>query len=636
MDFLKKHAHLIVAGILLLHFIVSLFVSGQESAIYDEKAHIPAAYSYVRYGDMRLNPEHPPLIKDLAGLPLLALRPAFPIQSVEWQTGVNEQWAIGDMFINCTRPEMLCNDADAILFWSRLPIILLSVLLGIMLFVWTKELGGTLAGLFAVLLYAADPNIIAHNHYVTTDLGSAAFIFAASYFFIRFLKAPSLKNIVVAGIFLGLAELTKFSAVLLFPMFGLFVILYALTKQKPANDTRSAFSFKLRMLLQYGFKFAGSVLVCFALIWSLYAWNTFDMPAEKLADAADLYLSQQNAPAMFAHALVISASGSELLKPLSEYFLGVAMVFARVASGNPHYFLGEVSSQSSPWYFPVVFLLKETLPFLFLLIFTSFYALFRISKTLVLENTHSLSSFFTSLVRSFQNKTAQYLAVFFILFYGYVSVTGNLTIGFRHLFPILPFLFMFVAKTVSDFLKRRTDEPHTHAVLSWILGGLIFAIAAIPVLAYPGYLSYFNPAAGGNANGYRYVTDSNYDWGQDLKRVRVIVETHNRCKAGSARPDEKRWCPITADYPAIDKIRVDYFGGGSPIYYLNDKYIPWWDKREPEPGWYAISSFFYQESIYKRKPAGERDYSWLKDIRPITRAGDSIFIYYIPEEDAGT
>jgi predicted membrane-bound dolichyl-phosphate-mannose-protein mannosyltransferase len=265
MHFLKKHAFLIVAGILSFHFILSLVVSSQESMIFDEKAHIPAAYSYVRYGDMRLNPEHPPLLKDLAGLPLLFLQPVFPLASKEWQSGVNEQWAVGDMFVNCTKPDIACNDADTILFWSRIPITLIAVVLGIFLFIWTKELAGTLAGLFAVTLYAFDPNIIGHNHYVTTDIGIAAFLFFAFYFFIHFLKNPSFKNVLVAGIFLGLAELAKFSAVLLFPLFGLFAILYGLSKEKPIDDPRSLFAFRLHSAFVYGLKYAGSVIVCFAI-----------------------------------------------------------------------------------------------------------------------------------------------------------------------------------------------------------------------------------------------------------------------------------------------------------------------------------------------------------------------------------
>lgn len=633
MIFLKKHAYYIVAGILLLFFILSLTMARKESMIFDEKAHIPAAYSYVRYGDMRLNPEHPPLIKDLAGLPLLALKLSFPLQSQEWQSGINEQWAIGDMFVNCTRPDMICNDADAILFWSRLPIILISILLGIAIFVWTRELSGTLAGLFALVLYAADPNIIAHNHYVTTDIGIAAFVFFAFYFFVRFLKNPNLENVVVAGIFLGLAELAKFSAVLLFPIFGLFVIIYALTKSQPQGSHQSTFSFKARTLLIYGFRFTGSVLVCFALIWSLYALNTFNMPAEKTIQNANQVFAGSASLQILARNIIGTFSHSAFLQPLSHYFLGVFMVFARVAGGNTHYFLGVVSEQAERWYFPVVFLLKETLPFLFLLVAVLCYALALTIKVIANRKMFPSSSYFSAFAHSFQNKPEQYLIIFFILFYSYISITGNLTIGFRHLFPILPFLYMLVAKTIFNFLKHRESEPITHTALSWMLGGLTFVIITIPALTYPSYLSYFNPVIGGNTNGYQYVTDSNYDWGQDLKQLRNFVNTYNKnCIGGDDFYGECQNIlgntPVPSRAP-IDKIRVDYFGGGSPAYYLKEKFIPWNDQREPEAGWYAISSFFYQESLYKKRPQGVRNYEWLRIITPVTRAGDSIFIYYI-------
>lgn len=629
MDLIRKKAPFIVAGILLAHFVASLIVSSQESMIFDEKAHIPAAYSYVQYGDMRLNPEHPPILKDLAGLPLLALDLKFPLETPEWQSGINEQWTVGDMFINCSRPELLCNDADTILFWSRIPIILLTLLLGFFLYRWTKELGGTLAGVFAVTLFAFDPNIIAHNHYVTTDLGIAAFLFFSFYFFVKFLKNPSPKNIVVAGLFLGLAELVKFSAVLLFPIFGLFVILYALTTHKPPTDVRSTFLFKLQKLFEYGFKFLGSVLVCFALIWVVYAANTYAMPGEKLSEAADMYLGQKNAFAMFAHDFTVSTSQSFLLKPYSEYFLGVFMVFARVAGGNTHYFLGEVTDDASAWYFPIVFLLKETLPFLFLLAFSIVYTLSRMVRAFLAEKSVSVVHF---LARSFHNKIAQYLGVFFILFYSYISIAGNLNIGFRHLFPIMPFLYMFIAKTVFDFYKRQQENVATKKLTTILISIVTFVIIAIPVISYPSYLSYFNAVTGGHLNGYKYVTDSNYDWGQDLKHLQRFVDTFNKCKTNTAYTTTN--CSLAKDYPAIDHIRVDYFGGGSPSYYLKEKYISWWDKRDPEPGWYAISSFFYQESIYKKKAPGEKDYSWLKNITPVTRAGDSFFIYYIPEQES--
>ena len=629
MEYIKKHAVLLVTAILLFHFVLSLVVSSQESMTFDEKAHIPASYSYVRYGDMRLNPEHPPLLKDLAGLFLLPLGLQFPLASPEWQTGINEQWLVGDMFVNCTRPDIACNDADTILFFSRIPITLIAVLLGAFIFIWTRELGGTLAGVFATVLYAFDPNIIAHNHYVTTDIGSAAFIFFAFFYFVRFLKNPSCKAILWSGLFLGLAELAKFSAVLLFPIFGLFTALYALSLQKDPADTTSTWHFKFTTLFWYLLKYSGSVIICFSLIWIVYGLNTYAMPGEKLVALADHTLAQKNAFAQLAHTTVVTLSGNAFFKPMAEYFLGVFMVFSRVAGGNTHYFLGTVTNAASPWYFPVVFVLKETLPFLLLLLLTTGYGLLRITRAYLAEKSQGTLRF---LARSFQNRITQYLAVFFILFYSYISITGNLNIGFRHLFPILPFLYMLVGKSLADIYKRHEHEPVTHKLLALFIGLALFSVMAIPILSYPSYLSYFNATVGGHKNGYLYVTDSNYDWGQDLKHLKKWVDEHNTCVTGldiiSCTGENK-----LLSYPAIDKIRVDYFGGSTPQYYLGDKYISWWASRAPEAGWYAVSSFFYQESLYKPLAPGEQNYAWLKDKVPLARAGDSFFIYYITSED---
>lgn len=627
MEFIKKNAVMLVAIILAFHFILSLVVSSQESMTFDEKAHIPAAYSYVRYGDMRLNPEHPPLIKDLSGLFLLPLNLDFPLEITEWLDGYNEQWIVGDVFINCIRPEIACNDADTILFFSRLPIIILAVVLGVALFLWTRKLGGALAGVIATTLYAFDPNIIAHNHYMTTDIGSAAFIFFSFYFFIQFLKNPTGSTILVSGIFLGLAELTKFSAVLLFPIFGLFAFLYALTRIPGSQEVRGKFRFLCSNLWRYLSGYTMSVLVCFVIIWIGYALNTLGMPAQKVVEHADLFLSQPNTPARISHDLIVSMTTSPILLPYAEYFVGIAKVFSRVAAGNVHYFLGTVSSTSSPWYFPVVFLLKETLPFLLLLIATTGYGLYRIVRHIGRERTAGLWHVFA---RSFQNHITEYMAVFFILFYSYVSITGNLTIGFRHLFPILPFLYLLIGKGVAQFYKRHESEPVTHQLIGVFIGTLMLIVMAIPVLSYPSYLSYFNAVAGGHSVGYHYVTDSNYDWGQDLKYLKKFMDRVDQCQAGTAPLGTD--CTL-ASYPPIDKIRVDYFGGSNPSYYLGDRYVSWWGGKTPEVGWYAISSFFYQESLYKERAPGEPSYEWLTRFTPLDRAGDSFFIYYIGPED---
>lgn len=628
MEFLQKHHLKIAIAILVFFFGINLVVSNQEATTMDERAHIPSAYSYVRYGDMRLNPEHPPLLKDLAGLPLLTFQPKFPVESEEWRNGINAQWILGQKFISCLVPEEACNDADQITFWSRVPIVLVAVLLGIFIFVWTRALAGSLAALFALTLYAFDPNIIAHSHFVTTDIGIAAFLFFSFYFFVRFLQEPTRRNIIVSGIWLALANLAKFSAVLLFPIFGLFVLLYALSIAKPSQETLSTFVFKLKQIWIYGYKFTLSVLLCFAIIWVYYYPHTMNMPGVKLVEVAGvMFPDKQLGP--FAKQFIAATHENPILKPYSAYFLGVFMVFGRVAGGNTYYFLGHVSNQASPWYFPIVFILKSTLPFLFLLVSTTLYSLYRIGKSFRDEQVTSLKKLGVFLGESLKRKTPQFVGVFFVLFYSFVSITGNLNIGFRHLFPILPFLFMFIAKTVFDIVKRQTN-PVAKKVAYSIVGIFTFFVVATPFISYPHFVSYFNGAFGGHQNGYIYVTDSNYDWGQDLKRLHTFVESHNRCASGQAERGDD--CSVATGLPAIDKIRIDYFGGATPEYYFGDKMIPWHAYTPREPGWYAISIGFMQENVTVYPGYKADSYDWLVDhFEPVIRTGDSIFVYYVPE-----
>ena len=232
---LEKYQYWVVGGILAIMLALSISVAMGDAAIMDEVAHIPSGYSYVHFHDYRLNPEHPPLLKDLAGIPLQFLKVTFPTDQAYWTTDANGQWDAGSTFLYLPG-----NNTEAILFWSRLPILLIALALGFMIFKWAKDLFGTKAGLFALTLYAFDPNVLGHDHYVTTDLGIAAFSLFAFFAFIKYLKNPNWKTITLAGIFLGLAALAKFSSVLLFPIFGLSLIVYALPEKKSCLSLFSA------------------------------------------------------------------------------------------------------------------------------------------------------------------------------------------------------------------------------------------------------------------------------------------------------------------------------------------------------------------------------------------------------------
>src|SRR4030042_3936649 len=152
-------------------------------------------------------------------------------------------------------------------------------------------------------------------------------------------------------------------------------------------------------------------------------------------------------------------------------------------------------------------------------------------------------------------------------------------------------------------------------------------------------MSYFNQIAGGPKSGYRYITDSNADWGQDLKRLKNWISDYNYCAQMRCDPNLKIGCPeicyglSSVTIPDVGKpikqIRINYFGGADIKYYFSDTAIDWWDSRRPiDPGWYATSTNYLMGSIYDKNKKDEESYRWLKKIRPFAQVGTAIFIYY--------
>jgi len=278
-------------------------------------------------------------------------------------------------------------------------------------------------------------------------------------------------------------------------------------------------------------------------------------------------------------------------------------------------------------YFPFVFFAKETVPFLFLFLSVSVYTVFRSVKAFSKKPARDWTGIIS---RSIRGHVAQYVLGGFALFYAYISITGNLNIGFRHIFPIIPILHILVAKTVFDFARRRGyhGERTVHAAV------VAFAvwITTIPALVYPSYLSYFNETVGGPKEGYRYVTDSNYDWGQDMNRLHDFVDDFNACKDGTAPVRTCEPYEDIIDLPRIDTLYTAYFGGADPEYFLGDKYVEWYADWGRRSGWHAVSATFWQENLYRENPEGKETYRWIIDggYPMVRRAGDSIFIFYIP------
>ena len=182
-----------------------------------------------KQADFGRNPEHPPLVKLLATIPLLRLPLKIP--------PTEDQFFKRDAMIG-GREFLFKNNADQILFRIRMAASLLSLLMMVLVFLAAREMFGTAAGFIALGLLVFDPTVLAHGAYVTTDMGLSCFMFASIYAFYRYVKAPSARRLIIAGLATGLALASKHSAILVFPMLVLLAVCEASAAWPPQRAFR--------------------------------------------------------------------------------------------------------------------------------------------------------------------------------------------------------------------------------------------------------------------------------------------------------------------------------------------------------------------------------------------------------------
>jgi hypothetical protein len=603
----KKNHRYVAGAMLAVMFLLGITSMVGNSAIVDEVAHIPAAYSYLKFGDYRLNPEHPPLIKDIAAIPLMFMHLKFPLNSTAWTQEVNGEWDVGwDFLYN------LGNNADAILFWARLPILILTVGFGAFLYWYTRRRWGTMTGLLALFFYAFSPNFIANGTLVTTDVGASVFIFLGLITFIRFADDPSEKNVFLLSLALAGAQLAKFSGPLLYPYcLAVSLAIAALTKRPTAWKDR------------FGL-YAGGFIVASALsvvwIWIYYIPPTWNMP---VSVQDNLILGSLVAPNMVSigHTLVSMSQanifGVPFMKPIVQYLLGLIMVLGRVVGGNVVYLNGHVSDESFKLYFPEIFAFKTQVAFLIFMLTGAGVITWRFLRQRPLKVWARFKSHFMSHV-------PEWTLGGFAVFYFVVSVEGNLNLGVRHILPVYLPLFMVVAIFMVKFMREMSKSRWRKTAIA-VFGALLVWYGGATIWIHPYYLAYYNELIGGPGNAYKYFSDSGLDWGQDLLRLKQYVD----------------------DNPQIKHIAIDYFGGGLPQYYFcqreynadgslnttdydcsHSKMEIWHSSYGPYPGQYiAVSETYLENDRYYSALAGQPGYAYLRAKKPIAKIGYSIYVY---------
>ena len=467
-------------------------------------------------------------MKLLSGAALLPLGPRLPTEHWSWTDAVeggvaNTQWAFGREFL------MAANDnGEALVRAARLPTVLLTMVLVVVAYLFARDLYGRSAGFLAAGLCAFSPNLLAHGRLATTDLALACFVLFSVYTYRRFMRAPSVPRLLAAGVVLGLALLTKFSAVLLLPLLGLWAVALPLMRDGVTVPERwSRRVGPAATLERSGARLAGPA--------RLAEQPRVHALAFSLASAAAIALV-----ALFVTSLAYLAPGR-----LDIYFRDLGTVGVNTAQAYRTYFHGVFHDGRVPHYFVAAFALKTPLAFLLLL---------AARAGLNLKRSEELPALRLLLL----SPVALWVAV--------VSWRA-FQLGLRYILPVYPLLFVYAAGIVATpSFKRRWVRLAVAGLTGWFV--------ASSLRAHPHYLPYFNELAGGPENGIHWLDDSNVDWGQDLVLLRDFI--------AAAGIEDLNVTPMAEYDPSLYGIRGEVL----PPHVV----VPLLSRPNPPPGVYAVSA----------------------------------------------
>ena len=471
-----------------------------ESQTFDEPAHLYAGYSYWLHSDFGINPEHPPLVKLVASLPLLIDKPHYP-DPLEFF--FRAQSAFGGMIL------MGGPDAETLLAHARSAVSVFAFVLALLVFFAAREMFGDTAALLALLLFVFDPLILAHGPLLGTDMGATCCVFAAIYSFYRYVKRPSYLRLGLCCLAFGLAFAAKHSAILVFPILAMLCLFELVFPRADAADSKSAVRPAwgiLRMAAAYC-----AIIVCaIAILWAFYGFRYAARPGGKqIVPPTDVYLQSLHHP---LEANVIGFAERHHLLPES-YLFGFTDVTILARDGRPMYLFGKVYPAGKWFYFPAAFVIKMTIGFLLLL---------------------ALVPFARALRQKHLRREAVFLAVPPLIFL-VSAMTAKVDIGIRHILPIMPFLIVLAAGAAVSLARQSR-------AWTWAVGVLVALHVASSLHAYPNYLPYSNEAFGGPFRTYRSLADSNVGWGGGLKALHTSLAKRGITQcwlAYSALPDPK-------------------------------------------------------------------------------------------------
>jgi hypothetical protein len=445
----------IVAALLAQMAVAMVSTAVRQTPTIDEPVYIATGVIYLREHDLRYNPEHPPLGKLIIGAGAVAAGPRLDTAF----TG--DQYDIG--------PHLLYrsgNDAQRVLLAARLPVIALTLLFGLVVFAFARDLTGPAGGLAALTLYAFSPDLIAHGSLATLDVPMAGFLLTSVWLVWRARRRPRL-YLPLAGVALGAAVATKMSALPAVPVLLVLAVVSVWTF-RPAR----------RPVVKGVLSAVATGLLAIAVVWAAYlavdprlGWTTpDDLP-------------------VIDGVRGLAAGWMPFPRPFQD---GMRVQFGFEDMRWTSFLFGDVY-QGSRWYYLPAALLVKT-PLGMLVLWAAGVAAMAAVPRLRPAAPYVLVP------------TAALLAV---------AMTGARDLGVRY--AIYVPMFLAVAAAGVTVVRWRWTKAAAAALLLFV--------AVSSLRTYPCYLPYSNEAFGGPSKTHLRLHDSNVDWGQDLGRLADRLRT---------------------------------------------------------------------------------------------------------------
>ena len=458
----------------------SLWFIQTQSLTYDEPAHIIAGVDAWRNGRFEHWNDHPPLGRLWLTLPIARM---------------DSQYAWREL-PNGFRVEAMQPGPEEIALRTRPMNTLLGIALGAALWFAARRLFSEEAANVALALFVFTPSLIAHFSVATTDGIGTLFIFLAAFQLVRWRHQPSGRNTVLTGLVLGGLLLAKFYAP---PLMLLALILLLVLKPEGVSRRPSQWNWKPAL---------AALVLALVTLWAGYFFHVSHL---KVGDGKVVASFPNRVVKTWA---TKSNTHLSIFVPAGEFFEGLREVAFSNKHGRPAWFLGKIYPTGGiKTYYPAAIALKW--PAVLLALF--------------------LASLLMGVHRVCREPSDLLVMCAFGLLFMFFAIQSKFDIGERHILPLYPFVLL-IACSFWEQVKARKSAV---GVLL-----LVLALNAADALrCAPDYLTYFNVLVK-SANSWRYLTDSNLDWGQGLIALREYELKH---------PEES--------------LRLAYFGSVNPALY---------------------------------------------------------------------